>query len=485
MRQDKPTAVFVSPNPGGSGLNDATILPPLGAGYLAAMLEKSGFSCSIVDAYLLGLSPTHVMDRIPKSASLVGISVNSFTYDASREIARAVKSRNPRTTVVVGGPAPTSVPDIVLEDFGCDGLVRGEAEFAIVRIMENLAAGAAAFDDKVPGAVYRGPNGAAIVGSPAERIKDLDRLPFPAFHLLPPLKMYRSRAVKPPSAPIITTRGCPYGCGFCSKDVFGRRVTFRSAANVLEEIDLLHRKYGARQIDILDDNFSLNLKRMDEILDGLISAYGGKLALNLQSGIRAELLEEDLIVKMKHAGVTKLGLGIESADEEVLKLCHKESNLAQIEKTVRWAKKHGIAVFGFFIIGLPGETDEAFRKTLDYARKLDLDVANFCMAIPFVGTDLYRLVQEKGRFLIDTSRNIDAGFYGGRVFYEYGGLTEQVALDRYRRAYAEFYNLKKKLRLIFKIRSFSEAKWLLSAAMSVMKGVLSERRSRISRKRSL
>jgi radical SAM superfamily enzyme YgiQ (UPF0313 family) len=217
---------------------------------------------------------------------------------------------------------------------------------------------------------------------------------------------------------------------------------------------------------------------MDEILDGLISAYKGKLALNLQSGIRTELLEEDLIVKMKHAGVTKLGIGIESADEEVLKLCHKESNLAQIENAVRWAKKHGIAVFGFFIIGLPGETEEAFRKTLDYARKLDLDVANFCMAIPFVGTELYRLVQKNGRFLIDTSRNIDAGFYAGRVFYEYEGLTEQVVLDRYKKAYTEFYNLKKKLKLILKIRSVTEAKWLLGAAMSIMKGALSGARPR-------
>ena len=478
MKQDKPTAVFVSPNPGGSGLNDATILPPLGAGYLAAMLEKNGFACTIVDAYVQGLSPAQVVDRIPKDASLVGISVNSFTYNASREIAHAVKLRNPETTVVIGGPVPTTIPHTVLEDFRCDGLVRGEAEFAIVRIMENLAAGSTAFDDGVIGAVYRGLDGMTNVSNPVERITDLDRIPFPAFHLLPPLKTYRSRAVRSPSAPIITTRGCPYGCTFCSKDVFGRRVTFRSAANVLEEIDVLHRKYGVRQIDILDDNFSLNRKRMDEILDGLISAYKGKLALNLQSGIRTELLEEDLIVKMKHAGVTKLGIGIESADEEVLKLCHKESNLAQIENAVRWAKKHGIAVFGFFIIGLPGETEEAFRKTLDYARKLDLDVANFCMAIPFVGTELYMLVQKNGRFLIDTSRNIDAGFYAGRVFYEYEGLTEQVVLDRYKKAYTEFYNLKKKLKLILKIRSVTEAKWLLGAAMSIMKGALSGARPR-------
>jgi anaerobic magnesium-protoporphyrin IX monomethyl ester cyclase len=474
--KDKNTAVLVNPNPGGSGLNEATVLVPLGLGYLAATLEQQGFSCSIVDANCLDLSPEQVLKRIPPETPLVGITVNSFTYNASLRIAKLVKSRDPRTAVILGGPVPTAIPGQVLEEFECDGIIRGEGEYALLQIMRNLASGAPLFDEKVPGAAYRGRDGGPQVINPTERIRNLDRLPFPALHLLPPLKKYRSRARKGPSAPIVTSRGCQYKCAFCSKDVFGRRVTFRSAENVLEEIELLVDKYHVGQIDIVDDNFASNRRRLEDILDGLVTRYGDSLDINIQSGVRSENLDEPLLRKMKQAGVSKLAFGIESADEEVLRLCRKQSDLNKIAESAQIARRLGFSVFGFFIIGLPGETEEAFRKTLDYAHRIELDVANFCMAIPFVGTELFSMVSEKGRLLIDTTRNIDIGFYGGRVFYEYHGMTEAVVLDRYKRAYKEFYTLRKKLDLVLGVRSFREARWLVSAGMSVLKGMLKNRR---------
>jgi len=473
--KDNIEVVLVNPNPSGSGLNEATVLVPLGLGYLAAALEQEEFSCSIIDANCLGLSPEQVLKRIPLETSLVGITVNSFTYNASLRIAKLIKSRDPRTPVILGGPVPTAIPQQVLDEFDCDGIIRGEGEYALLQIMRNLASGAALFDEKVQGAAYRDQDDGELVINPAERIKDLDRLPFPALHLLPPLKKYRSRARKGPSAPIVTSRGCQYKCAFCSKDVFGRRVTFRSAENVLGEIELLVDKYHVGQIDIVDDNFAANRRRLEQILDGLITRYGDSLDINIQSGVRSETLDEPLLRKMKQAGISKLAFGIESADEEVLRLCRKQSDLGKIAESAQLARKLGFTVFGFFIIGLPGETEEAFRKTLDYARRLGLDVANFCMAIPFVGTELFSMVSEQGRFLIDTTRNIDIGFYGGQVFYEYDGMTEAVVLDRYRRAYKEFYTLRKKLDLLLGIRSFREARWLVSAGISVLKGMLTHR----------
>jgi radical SAM superfamily enzyme YgiQ (UPF0313 family) len=188
--------------------------------------------------------------------------------------------------------------------------------------------------------------------------------------------------------------------------------------------------------------------------------------------VRTETLDEPLLRKMKQAGISKLAFGIESADEEVLRLCKKQSDLNKIAESAQLARELGFTVFGFFIIGLPGETEEAFQKTLDYARGINLDVANFCMAIPFVGTELLTMVSEKGRFLIDTTRNIEIGFYGGKVFYEYEGLTEAMVLDRYKRAYKEFYTLRKKLDLLLAVRSVREARWLMAAGLSVLKGVL-------------
>ncbi len=463
--------VLVNPNPGGAGLNEATVLIPLGLGYLAAALEHEGFSCSIIDANCLNLAPEDVLKLIPPGASLVGITVNSFTYNASRRVAELVKSRDSRIPVILGGPVPTAIPETVLDEFDCDGIIRGEGEYAILRVMRNLRSGSPPFDDKVPGAVYRDGDG-VLVMNPAERIKNLDELPFPALHLLPPLKKYRSRARKGPSAPIVTSRGCQYKCAFCSKDVFGRRVTFRSAANVLGEIEVLVDKYHVGQIDIVDDNFAANRRRLEEILDGLIARYGDNLDINIQSGVRTETLDEPLLRKMKQAGISKLAFGIESADEEVLRLCKKQSDLNKIAESAQLARELGFTVFGFFIIGLPGETEQAFQKTLDYARRINLDVANFCMAIPFVGTELFSMVSEKGRFLIDTTRNIEIGFYGGQVFYEYDGLTKAVVLDRYKRAYKEFYTFRKKLDLLLAVRSLREARWLMAAGLSVLKGVL-------------
>jgi radical SAM superfamily enzyme YgiQ (UPF0313 family) len=191
----------------------------------------------------------------------------------------------------------------------------------------------------------------------------------------------------------------------------------------------------------------------------------------MQSGIRTELLDEPLLDKMKEAGVYKLAFGIESADKKVLEICRKQINLDKVSDIVHLAKKKGFLVYGFFIIGLPGETDEAFEGTLRYAKTLKLDVANFCMAVPFVGTELYRMVKANGRFLVDTTKNIFSGFYDGKVFYEYGDAREKDILKRYKRAYKEIFTLREKLGLLLKIRSFNELKWYWNVALMVIKGI--------------
>ena len=233
----------------------------------------------------------------------------------------------------------------------------GEGEEAVVRMMKNLAAGRPAFDPQVSGAAWRDPDTGEMQRNAVVRIEDIDRLPFPAYHLLPPLKAYKSRSRKRPVAAIVTSRGCAYECIFCSKNVFQRRVTFRSADNVLAEVDHLVRDFGVRQIDILDDNFAQKKSRMVEILDGLIERDYG-LAINPQNGIRSEIIDEPLLEKMKRAGFYKLAFGVESADPDVLRTCRKRLDLDRLEQVVTMAKKMGFVVYGFFIIGLPGETEE-------------------------------------------------------------------------------------------------------------------------------
>jgi radical SAM superfamily enzyme YgiQ (UPF0313 family) len=132
-------------------------------------------------------------------------------------------------------------------------------------------------------------------------------------------------------------------------------------------------------------------------------------------------------------------------------------------------------VYGFFIVGLVGETEEGFKKTMEFARRVDFDIANFCMAIPFVGTELYRMIQERGHFLIDTSKNIDSGFYDNKVFYTYDNITEEDILQRYKMAYKEFYSVKKQARILLKVRSIHEITWILNTGRFVLAGMLRQR----------
>ncbi|MFA5088864.1 MAG: radical SAM protein [Candidatus Omnitrophota bacterium] len=464
-------AIFINPFPGGHGLNEATIIMPVGLAYLAAVLEENDFRCAIIDANVLRLTHDKILEKIPPEAKLIGIYLNSFSYDSVQELSSRIRKKFPEATIVLGGPLPSAAPEIVLAEIECDGLIKGEGEYSVLRLMRNISRGSPAFDREVPGAYFRDRSTNEIVENPLERIEKLDELPFPAYHLLPSFECYKSRSRKRPTAPLVTSRGCSYDCIFCSKDVFKRRVSFRSAPNVLKEIDGLVKEHGIRQIDILDDNFAFNRTRMKEILDGLISrSYG--LAVNLQLGIRTECLDEEILDKMKKAGVYKLAFGIESTDEDVLRICHKKIDLQHAGDMVLLARRKGIIVYGFFIIGLPGETDAGFERTLDYASKLDFDVANFCMAIPFVGTELYRMISREGRFLIDTSRNISSGFYDGKVFYEYGPNTEEVVLRRYKKAYKKFYSLRKKINVLLSIRSFSEFRWHWDIVLMIMKSML-------------
>jgi radical SAM superfamily enzyme YgiQ (UPF0313 family) len=465
--------LLINPNPGGSGLNESTIEPPIGLGYIAAILEKNSFECKIIDANVLRLANEEIIKEIPAITKIVGIYLNSFSFNSVKELTEMIRKKDPNTLIMLGGPLPTAAPEITLREISCDGIIRGEGEYSCLMIITNLYSGRHHFEGDIPGLAFLGPDN-SITYNAIQRIDDLDRLPFPSYHIYPDMRKYKSRSRKKPLAAIVTSRGCPYQCTFCSKDIFQNKMTIRSAKNVLEEIDYLVKEHGVKQIDILDDNFALNKKRLKDILNGLIQRKYD-LVFNFQSGITTEVLDDEILKMMKEAGVYKLSFGIESADEELLRLHKKKINLKKIEEVVKTAKKMGFLTYGFFIVGLLGETEEGFNRTLDFARKIDLDVANFCMAVPFVGTGLYRMVEEQGQFIIDTSRNIDSGFYDNAVFYIYGEYSEGDIVGRYQRAYKEFYTVRKQLKVVAKIRSIYEVEWLIGSFCFVIKGMLRDR----------
>ncbi|MGB2964479.1 MAG: radical SAM protein [Anaerolineales bacterium] len=462
--------VLINPFPGASGINESTILPPLGLAYIGAVLEQYKYSVKIIDNNIEQLNCEKILKLFQDTVKLVGIYVNSFSFDSCVELTSLIKKVYPAITIVLGGPLPSAQPKMVINHIPCDGVICGEGEFAVLKMIQNIISNNDAFDSTVPGAVYYDSMG-VLQTNKTERILDLDVLPFPAYHLLPDFTKYRVRSRKRPSASIVTSRGCAHNCAFCSKEIFERKVTFRSAENVLKEIDFLVNNYGIRQIDILDDNFMQKQSRVESILDGIINRKY-KISINFQSGIRSENIDKAILKKMKQAGVYKIAFGVESADPKVLDNIHKRIDLDTMANAVQLAKQIGIEVYGFFIIGLPGETEEGFQKTLDFAVTTGFDIANFCMAVPFVGTELFNMVKKDGRFLIDTSRNIDNGFYSGKVFFEFRNMKEEEILIRYRRAYKEFYTPMKRLRIVFSIKSIHEIIWIWDSAKFVLKGML-------------
>jgi radical SAM superfamily enzyme YgiQ (UPF0313 family) len=343
-------------------------------------------------------------------------------------------------------------------------LVIGEGEDTLLELMRRERSGSGSYKG-VSGIAFSD-NSRVILTPPRNRVKDLDSLPFSAYDLLPPLSKYRSRARGFPVGSIFTSRGCPYSCIFCNKSVFGKQVTLHSAERVLNEIDILIRTYGARQIDILDDNFTFNRSRAIAILDGIVKRKY-KIYINLQSGVRADTIDEELMKKMKLAGVYKVGFGVESGDPRILQSAKKNLDLDKVIYASKLAKKYGIIVYGFFIIGLPGETKESMEKTLQFALKMDPLIANFSIAMPFPGTEMYDIVKEKGTFLQKTDIDCFGGFYEGSAFFEFGPTKKEDVELMYKMAYTRFYMRPKKIYdLIMSIRSFKELKWTIEATLS-------------------
>ena len=468
--------LMINPYSGSSGINEATILPPVGLVYIATYLREKGFDARVYDANIKGSNPAVVADMVRDTdPDIVGIYLNSFMINWTREFIATLREMGVTSVIGLGGPLPSVYPGKVLEHIGGDFVVTGEGEIPLEVMCRNIREGKPYYSD-VPGIRYL--SGSEVIsGPPNERIRDLDILPFPDYSLLGKLSDYKVRAIRSPTAPIVTSRGCPFQCTFCSKAVFQSRTTFRSPQNVVEEIRLLKSRFGANQIDILDDNFTLKRSYAEEVIDGIIDA-DIDIAINLQSGVRVETLDEALIEKMSRAGVVKIGFGIESADKHVLEMCKKSLDLDKLREAVRMSKKYGIKVSGYFIIGLPGETRNSVLETVRFAKELKLDAANFAMAIPFPGTELYAFVREHGRFLIDPEANYDYGFFASEPFFELEGMDGEEMRYRFDLAYRSFYTPGKVLHDIVRMRSRSEFAWYLQAGWSLFRGKIKTMLSR-------
>lgn len=457
--------VLVNPYPYyASGTNEATVYPPIGLACMASYMEKHGGQVMIIDANIFRMDNGAVTERIAKfSPDIIGIQLNIVTAKAGMELCRLLKKKFD-VPVLFGGPFASSNYQKLL-DTGADAVVIGEGELTF----HEICAGK---DWSRIDGMYFMRRGKPVLTKPRKLIENLDELPFPAYHLLPDMRLYKSRSRKSPMAPIFTSRGCPFMCIYCNSNIFGKRFRARSPENVIKEIDMLVSKFGVRQLDILDDNFTLDIVRAEKILDLLISRNYG-LAINMQNGLRADKLTPRLIMKMKKAGVYKVGIGIETGNIEILKSIKKGLNLEHATKALKWFRQAGIVTIGFFMLGFPEDTPRTMKDTIHFALDSDPDIANFSIVIPLPGTELFDYVKERKWLVSNLNEGVSGGFYSANFYYETPMLNRDTIRLFQRVAYKKFnFRPSKIINILWGIGSLSELKWTIRAALPLLKNMM-------------
>lgn len=378
------------------------ISQPLGAGYLASALQREGHQVQIFDHSVEDES----MDAFEKSLlafspDLVGITTFTFAINSCFGMARRIKEILPQSKVVFGGPHATYLPEETVKDPCVDIVVVGEGESTLCELARALAQGTDL--SEVRGIFYRKPSGEVMQTPERPLIADLDTIPFPAYDLMNMKRYYSSvnrRFTDKKFGSIITSRGCPHSCTFCSHKLFGKKIRMRSPENVVDEIEWLVKKHDIGEMIFLDDTFTVDTQRVLDICSLL-----QKRGLNIiwSCNTRADHASKELYEALYKAGCRGVHIGAESASQEMLDSMKKGIKVEQVVRAVDLAKKHiGHVVCGF-ILGLPGDTVERARQTIDFAKKLNPDYVTFNIAIPMPGSEIYEMALRKGLISASTA----------------------------------------------------------------------------------
>lgn len=355
--------------------------PPLGLGYIAAYLKQQGISVNIVDCTFLSQKEAlkKIRDSKPK---IIGIQSMFSMKNKSLELARLL--RDHCELLVAGGALPTTNPEVFLQDF--DVSVIGEGEKTMLELV-NFAINGGKLS-LVKGIAYREKTTGQIKRTPPRGLNDdLDTFPRPSRELFDnnAYKKYYFQKFGYTTTAIMTSRGCPFACDFCSRPVFGNEFRARTALNVVDEIEEVV-SLGHNRIWFGDDCFTLNRPRLIVICDEIIKR---KLKIGWECLSRVDTLDSETVDKMKQAGCLRMFFGIESGNDSILKIMKKQITVKQAYEATQLCKKKGIKAGAFFILGYPGENEKTILDTVNFASSLALDYLSFTLPYPIPGTPLF------------------------------------------------------------------------------------------------
>ena len=404
--------------------------PPLGLAYLASVARDLGCDVRIIDSLAEDLTLEEIKARLKRFyPDLVGVTATtSMIYDAY-DVASIAKEVNPNALVVIGGPHATFMaPEVLQECRYIDVVVRGEGELTFKELLMKLMKNDRDFRD-ILGITYRVGDGVRE-NPPRPLIRNLDDTPLPAYDLLP---MDKYRVGKFKFGAIITSRGCPYSCIFCSSSLqFGKKWRAHSVNRVLEELRILRYEYGRQEIEFMDDTFTLNKKRAIAIAEKIVEEG---LDISWSASSRVNTFSREVGSAMNRAGAHTVYFGIESGSEQTLRFIDKRITKEQAMDATRAAKECGLRALGSFIIGFPYETEEDIRATIKFSNRVGVDLAQFTIATPYPGTKLWDLAIKENLLLTRNWRKFTTVDVVMRNLY----LTPEKIKKLFLWAYLNFY----------------------------------------------
>jgi anaerobic magnesium-protoporphyrin IX monomethyl ester cyclase len=360
---------------------------PLGIAYIAAYLRKyGGHDVEMYEPEAQGLTYDSIQKIIRKAnPDVVGITSATPNFPRAAKLGRMCREISPSIKIVLGGVHASAIPEFIVESYpDCfDCVVVGEGEETMLELVDAWRDGKDLAG--IPGLVYR-EGGKAVRTGQRPYIDDLDKIPNPARDLIPQHlfvpNAHNARFHR--CLTILTSRGCPFNCSFCAaRIVSGSRYRTHSPEYVLSEMEMLKKDYGAQQLLITDDTFTINRERLEAICEGMVRR---KLNLQWFCFSQVNTIDREALTLMKRAGCYNIGFGVESADEGILKQMGKNIKPEQAIKTVGIANEVGMKTQAFYIFGMPGETREQIQKTIDLSFKVNSTLAFFNMLVPYPGT---------------------------------------------------------------------------------------------------
>jgi len=401
---------------------------PYGLACIGGKLRSDEHNVKIIDT-TCSISNWNEIEQVIKKESpdYLGVSITTPQAPGGLKICEITKRIKPDCITVIGGPHASALPEDMLLDKNVDIVVIGEGEIT----MSQIAKGISLTDIK---GIYYKKGDCIIKNQPQELIDDLDRLPFPLYEQLPIERYgtpYMGRSIG-----IITGRGCPFSCSFCaSKVIFGKRCRLRGIASILEEIAWFKNRYGIKSFSFWDDTFTIHKDRIKKLCEQLIA---DNFNIRWSCVTRVDRLSLDLLKIMKISGCSVIHLGIESGDEFILQKTQKKITLEQVENAVKWARSLHMETYGYFILGLPYETRSSLNKTIEFAKKLKLDYAQFALLTPLPGTEIWELAKE-GKVLKFTCEDLNKFSRYGKAVIDLADISHELLNKYYRKAYLSFY----------------------------------------------